>query len=47
MVNGSPFSSYKEVHLALGLNSSSNVCNRYIDTGKLYKSRYTITSKQI
>lgn len=44
LISGSPFSSYKEVHYALGLNSSSNTCSRYIDTGKLYKSRYLIMS---
>jgi hypothetical protein len=44
MVEGSPFSSYKEVHLALGLNPGSNTCGRYIDTGRLYKSRYMIST---
>lgn len=41
---GSPFSSYKEVHRILKLTSTSNVCGRYIDTGRLYKSRYLILS---
>ena len=45
LIAGSPFSSYSEAHRALGLNPSSNTCNRYIDTGKLYKSCYLILSK--
>lgn len=44
MVKGSPFSSYSEAHKTLGINPSSNTCNRYIDTGKLYKNNYLITS---
>jgi len=45
LLQGSPFSSYSLAHLALGLRSSSNTCNRYIDTGKLYKKIYLITSE--
>jgi hypothetical protein len=45
LVDGSPFASYSLAHKALGLNSSSNTCNRYIDTGKLYKKHSLITSK--
>lgn len=33
MIKGSPFVSYSSAHKALGLNPSSNTCNRYIDTG--------------
>jgi len=45
LLQGSPFSSYSLAHQALGLRSSSNTCNRYIDTGKLYKKIYLITSE--
>lgn len=41
---GSPFSNYSSVHKALGLQSSSKICFRYIDTGKLYKQQYIISS---
>jgi hypothetical protein len=47
MVKGSPFISYSAAHTAIGLNPSSNTCNRYIDTGKLYKNKYLFTSKPI
>jgi len=48
LVDGSPFPSYSLAHKALGLNSkSSNTCNRYIDTGKLYKKQYFISSKLV
>ena len=47
LINGSPFVSYSEVHKVLGLKSTSNTCNRYIDTDRLYKSKYLITSKPI
>jgi len=47
MVKGSPFSSYSEAHQALGLNPSSNTCNRYIDTGKRYKNNYIFTSQPL
>lgn len=30
-----------------GLNPSSNTCNRYIDTNRLYKNKYIFTSKPI
>lgn len=42
MVEGSPFVSYSSAHKALGLNPSSNTCNRYIDTGRLYKNTYIL-----
>lgn len=42
MVEGSPFVSYSSAHKALGLNLSSNTCNRYIDTGRLYKNTYIL-----
>jgi hypothetical protein len=47
MVEGSPFVSYSSAHKALGLNPSSNTCNRYIDTGRLYKNTYIFTSNPI
>ena len=47
MVEGSPFISYSSAHKALGLNPSSNTCNRYIDTGRLYKDKYVFSSKPI
>jgi len=47
MVKGSPFVSFSAAHKALGLNPSSNTCNRYIDTGRLYKNKYIFSSKPI
>lgn len=47
MVYGSPFASYSTAHKALGLKPSSNTCNRYIDTNRLYKNKYIFTSKPI
>lgn len=47
LMEGSPFASYSLAHKALGLKSSSNTCNRYIDTGRLYKDKYIFTSKPI
>ena len=47
IVKGSPFVSYSSAHKALGLNPSSNTCNRYIDTGRLYKNKYVFSSKPI
>lgn len=47
LVEGSPFASYSLAHKTLGLKSSSNTCNRYIDTGRLYKDKYIFTSKPI
>nr|YP_009136836.1 LAGLIDADG endonuclease [Fusarium culmorum]AKB93389.1 LAGLIDADG endonuclease [Fusarium graminearum]CDL73548.1 Included in intron of cob n1 TaxSordaria macrospora k-hell RepIDF7WD38_SORMK [Fusarium culmorum CS7071]AKE07441.1 LAGLIDADG endonuclease [Fusarium culmorum]QID44155.1 LAGLIDADG endonuclease [Fusarium culmorum]CAB4246886.1 heg15 [Fusarium culmorum] len=47
MVKGSPFASFSTAHKALGLKPSSNTCNRYIDTNKLYKNKYIFTSKPI
>lgn len=44
LVEGSPFSSFSLAHKALGLNPSSNTCNRYIDTNRLYKSKYIFSS---
>lgn len=44
LISGSPFTSYLQAHLTLGLNSNSMACTRYIDTGKLYKGIYLITS---
>ena len=47
IVNGSPFTSFSSAHKALGLNPSSNTCNRYIDTNRLYKGKYIFSSKPI
>ena len=47
MIEGSPFVSYSSAHKALGLNPSSNTCNRYIDTGRLYKNNFIFSSKPI
>lgn len=47
MIQGSPFVSFSAAHKALGLNPSSNTCNRYIDTNRLYKNKYIFTSKPI
>jgi hypothetical protein len=47
MVKGSPFASFSTAHKALDLKPSSNTCNRYIDTNKLYKNKYIFTSKPI
>lgn len=47
MVEGSPFASYSAAHKSLGLKPSSNTCNRYIDTDRLYKNKYIFRSKPI
>ncbi len=47
MVKGSPFASYSAAHKSLGLNPSSNTCNRYLDTDRLYKNKYIFSSKPI
>ena len=47
MVKGSPFASYSNAHKSLGLKASSNTCNRYIDTDRLYKNKYIFSSKPI
>ena len=47
MIKASPFVSYSSAHKALGLNPSSNTCNRYIDTGRLYKNNFIFSSKPI
>jgi len=44
LIKGSPFNSYSSAHNALGLKSTSNTCNRYVDTNRLYKSKYIFTS---
>jgi hypothetical protein len=46
LIEGSPFYSYSLAHKALGLLPSSNTCNRYIDTDKLYKKEYLISSSK-
>lgn len=47
IVEGSPFASFSLAHKALGLKPSSNMCNRYIDTNRLYKSKYIFSSKPL
>lgn len=47
LIEGSPFASFSLAHKALGLKSSSNTCNRYIDTNRLYKDKYIFSSKPI
>lgn len=47
MVKGSPFVSFSAAHKALGLKPSSNTCNRYIDTGRLYKNKYIFSTNPI
>jgi hypothetical protein len=47
IMEGSPFFSYSSAHKALGLKPSSNTCNRYIDTGRLYKNKFIFSSKPI
>ena len=44
MVKGYPFVSFSLAHKASGLKSSSNTCNLYINTGRLYKSKYIFSS---
>lgn len=46
-VIGSPFASFSAAHKVLGLKPSSNTCNRYIDTNRLYKNKYIFSSKPI
>ena len=46
-MDGSPFASFSLAHKALGLKSSSNTFNRYIDTNRLYKGKYIFSSKPI
>ncbi len=47
LVKDSPFASYSAAHKWLGLKPSSNTCNRYIDTNRLYKNKYIISSKPL
>jgi hypothetical protein len=47
LIKGAPFDSFSSAHKALGLKSSSNTCNRYLDTNRLYKSKFTFTSKPV
>lgn len=47
LIEGSPFASFSAAHRALGLKSSSNTCNRYMDTNKLEKNKYIFTSKPL
>jgi hypothetical protein len=45
-IEGSPFNSFRSRGKAIGLNSVSSISN-YIDTGKLFKERYTFFSKKL
>lgn len=47
LMEGSPFASFSLAHKALGLKSSSNTCNRYLDTNRLYKGKYLFSSKPV
>ena len=47
LIKDSPFNSFSAAHKALGLKSTSNTCNRYLDTNRLYKSKFKITSKPL
>ena len=47
LVEGSPFASYSATHKWLGLKTTSNTCNRYIDTNRLYKNKYIISSRPL
>lgn len=47
LVEGSPFASYSATHKWLGLKTTSNTCNRYIDTNRLYKNKYIISSSPL
>jgi hypothetical protein len=47
LIQGSPFTSYSDAHKALGLDPSSKICNRYMNTGKLYKKLYLFSSKPL
>lgn len=47
LIEGSPFASFSLAHKALGLKSSSNTCNRYLDTNRLYKGKFTFSSKPL
>ncbi len=46
-IANSPFSTYRAGHVAIGLLAGSMVISRYIDTGKVYKNRFTFYSKNI
>ena len=46
-LKGSPFSSYGDGHVAIGLKPGSRVIGRYIDTGKAYKDKYIFSSVAI
>jgi hypothetical protein len=47
LIKGAPFYSFSSAHRALGLKSTSSTCNRYLDTNRLYKSKYIFTSKPV
>jgi hypothetical protein len=47
LIKGAPFDSFSSAHKALGLKSTSNTCNRYLDTYRLYKSKFNFTSKPV
>ena len=47
LIKDAPFNSFSSAHKALGFKSTSNTCNRYLDTNRLYKSKFKITSKPL
>lgn len=44
MIKGSPFTSYSAAHKSIGLDPSSNTCNRYLDTDATFKNKYIFSS---
>lgn len=44
LIEGSPFKTYADANSAINLNRSSRTIYRYLDTNKLYKNKYLITS---
>lgn len=47
LVNGSPFNKIADASVSIGIDRKSLTISRYIDTGKLYKNRYSFYSKPI
>lgn len=46
LIKDSPYSSYAEVCELVGLSRTSRLVRRYIDTGKLYKNKYSFYSSR-
>ena len=45
LVKGSPFMSNADAAASVGLNRTTRVVARYLDTGKSYQERYEFTTK--